>query len=120
MKKSSIESPVCISNPDSYMNTHEVSAYLGVCPRTICTWIKTGVISCHRIKRVIRFRRCDVDAMFDKFKSKPVQGPPDLSTAIVTDGNIPTATREPRARVEAASDDQRNAGANIINQGESK
>jgi excisionase family DNA binding protein len=45
----------------------QVAEYLGVSPRTVARWTDRGVLPHVKLsKRVIRYRRCDLEAMVEK------------------------------------------------------
>jgi excisionase family DNA binding protein len=51
-----------------YARKGVVASYLGVCPRTVDNWMKSGAIPFMRVGRVILFNLHEVEESLNKFK----------------------------------------------------
>ena len=54
---------------DNYINIDEAADYLGVKPATIRTWIKSRNLPAHRIGKLWKFKRSEIDAWVESGKS---------------------------------------------------
>ena len=54
---------------DNYIGLEETSNYLGVRPATVRTWIKTKELPAHRIGKLWKFKRSEIDEWVDSGKS---------------------------------------------------
>lgn len=61
---------VIMSNQlDNYINLEEAATYLGVKPATIRTWIKTKEFPAHRVGKLWKFKRSEIDDWVNSDKS---------------------------------------------------
>lgn len=75
-----------------YARKGVVANYLGVCPRTVDNWMKSGVIPFMRVNRVVLFNLHEIEEALTKFKvamkgSHRVRSTPKAYRAIV--GQLP-------------------------------
>lgn len=49
------------SQSDNYINLEEAAEYLGVKPATVRTWIKSKDLPAHRIGKLWKFKRSEID-----------------------------------------------------------
>ena len=54
---------------DNYINIDEAADYRGVKPATIRTWIKSRNLPAHRIGKLWKFKRSEIDAWVESGKS---------------------------------------------------
>ncbi len=54
---------------DNYINIDEAADYLGVKPATIRTWIKSRSLPAHRVGKLWKFKRSEIDAWVESGKS---------------------------------------------------
>lgn len=54
---------------DNYIGLEEIAIYLGVKPATVRTWIKTKDLPAHRIGKLWKFKRSEVDEWINSGKS---------------------------------------------------
>jgi excisionase family DNA binding protein len=54
---------------DNYINIDEAADYLGVKPATIRTWIKSRNLPAHRVGKLWKFKRSEIDAWVESGKS---------------------------------------------------
>ena len=54
---------------DNYMGLEETANYLGVRPATVRTWIKTKELPAHKIGKLWKFKRSEIDEWVDSGKS---------------------------------------------------
>ncbi len=54
---------------DNYIGLEETANYLGVRPATVRTWIKTKELPAHRIGKLWKFKRSEIDEWVDSGKS---------------------------------------------------
>lgn len=54
---------------DNYINLKEIASYLGVKPSTVRTWIKTKDLPAHRVGKLWKFKRTEIDEWIDSGKS---------------------------------------------------
>jgi excisionase family DNA binding protein len=54
---------ICLSEPtERWLRVEEIAAHLGVAPVTIYRYLEKGVIPCHRVGKLWRFKASEVDA----------------------------------------------------------
>ena len=53
---------------DNYIGLEEIAIYLGVKPATVRTWIKTKDLPAHRIGKLWKFKRSEVDEWINSGK----------------------------------------------------
>ena len=54
---------------ENYISIDEAADYLGVKPATIRTWIKTKNFPAHRVGRLWKFKRSEIDRWVESGKS---------------------------------------------------
>ena len=54
---------------ENYISIDEAADYLGVKPATIRTWIKTKDFPAHRVGRLWKFKRSEIDRWVESGKS---------------------------------------------------
>ena len=54
---------------DNYIGLEETANYLGGRPATVRTWIKTKELPAHRIGKLWKFKRSEIDEWGDSGKS---------------------------------------------------
>lgn len=54
---------------DNYINLEEAASYLGVKPATIRTWIKKKEFPAHRVGKLLKFKRSEIDDWVNSDKS---------------------------------------------------
>ena len=54
---------------DNYIGLEETANYLGVRPATVRNWIKTNDLPAHRIGKLWKFKRTEIDEWVDSGKS---------------------------------------------------
>ncbi|CUN35538.1 helix-turn-helix domain-containing protein [Dorea longicatena] len=54
---------------DNYIGLEETANYLGVRPATVRNWIKTKDLPAHRIGKLWKFKRTEIDEWVDSGKS---------------------------------------------------
>lgn len=54
---------------DNYIGLEEIATYLGVKSATVRTWIKTKELPAHRIGKLWKFKRSEVDEWINSGKS---------------------------------------------------
>lgn len=54
---------------DNYIGLEEIANYLGVKSATVRTWIKTKELPAHRIGKLWKFKRSEVDEWINSGKS---------------------------------------------------
>ncbi len=54
---------------DNYIGLEETANYLGVRPATVRTWIKTKELPAHKIGKLWKFKRSEIDEWVDSGKS---------------------------------------------------
>ena len=54
---------------DNYIGLEDIAIYLGVKPATVRTWIKTKDLPAHRIGKLWKFKRSEVDEWINSGKS---------------------------------------------------
>lgn len=57
------------SQNDNYINLEEAAEYLGVKPATVRTWIKSKDLPAHRIGKLWKFKRSEIDEWVTSGKS---------------------------------------------------
>ncbi len=53
----------------SYLRADQVIQLLPISRRSLGNWTRTGVLPCYRIKRVLLFKRADIEAALERFRT---------------------------------------------------
>jgi len=59
-----------MKDDDRWLSVHEIAAYLGVKQETIYTWITGRGIPAHKVGRLWKFKKDEVDKWVRKGKAK--------------------------------------------------
>ena len=62
--------------PSRYLRTEQVAEWISVSPRTVRCWMKQGVLTYHKVGRVVLFRRDTIEAALDRYKVEAISEEP--------------------------------------------
>ena len=55
-----------------WIKVPEATAILGISRKTLYNWVSAGLITSYKIERSVRFKRSEIESLFEMGRRKPV------------------------------------------------